>query len=77
MLEELRSLIGTFQRADNTLEDAMFRHGQQLNLTPELVRQLAEAMKAGGRPGGRNPQDVVVEIIQRERPERPNATAKS
>ena len=71
MLEELRVMIETFQCADAELEAVMFGYGEKINFTPDLVQQLMRAISEEAHPVGRNPQEVVDEIIRRTRPEWP------
>lgn len=76
MLEELREMIVSFQRADAGLERAMFEHGKAINFTPALVRQHYEARKAELESGSaRDPEEVTLEVLRRERPEWPSVRA--
>lgn len=76
MLEELREMIVGFLTADSGLERVMFEHGKAINLTPTLVRRIFEAWKAELESGSaRDPKEVVLEVLRRERPEWPSVSA--
>ncbi|MGH9043723.1 MAG: hypothetical protein ACRDVP_02595 [Acidimicrobiales bacterium] len=76
MLEELREMIVGFQTADAGLERAMFEHGEAINFTPTLVRRIYETRKAELESGSaRAPEEVMLEVLRRERPEWPSVRA--